>query len=141
MDTNYEGYHADILKVLSDGTDFGVDKQSSKIIPCTTEQCSNCLFKQETCMVDKHNWGMGEYIEPIVLTELDIQILNVLDKRWCCIARDGSGETYLFANKPSYYKRIDDLFVCRPFDFLQNGNKALKLNDLRKIAETQYENK
>ena len=101
---NKEKYAKEIMEIACNGSRIAVMKGSGRIIPCDSILCSVCLFSTD-CRKNIKEWAESEYIEKPVISKRDKAFLECLDKQYEYLARDASGELYIYITKPC--KQID----------------------------------
>lgn len=125
---NWEKYEEEIKEL---GLNFAVLKHSNKVVDCAIESppsCEECLFYagNYSCDKEKVNWLYSEYKEPVVLTDDERKLCELLEGGW--IARDANGNLYYFRTKPQKgvhvwhvcgVEVILDVFPQCKFDFIK----------------------
>ena len=101
---NAEKFKKEINKL---NNDFGL---ADNIVDCETLDCRNCRFSNFNnsndgiifCSTRKVKWLLSEYKKPIILTELEYNILKFLadNTRSVYITRTKKGNIYLHNSKP-----------------------------------------
>lgn len=113
---NIEDFKDEMLK--RDGSAFGVEIRTHKVLDCVGFHCSKCLFHGD-CRRKRWDWLLSEKKKAVVLSEFEHRILEQLHKEHIeYIAREGSWQLYAYADKP--YK-TDNGWVC------ENGSYDLAL--------------
>lgn len=102
---NKEKYAKEIIDIACRGDDFAFDKTSHMVGSCGCVNCYDCLFYKSGCIEERINWSESEYIEKPVISKRDKAFLEYLDKQYEYLARDASGELYIYITKPC--KQID----------------------------------
>lgn len=102
---NKEKYAKEIIDIVCRGDDFAFDKNSHMVASCGCVNCYDCLFYKSGCVEERMNWSESEYIERPVISKRDRAFLEYLDKQYEYLARDKSGELYIYITKPC--KQID----------------------------------
>lgn len=103
---NKEKYVKEIVELACDVNGIAVDKHSGTVCSCNYVPCSNCLFDDsKDCIKRRKDWAESEYIENPVISKRDRAFLECIREEYKFIARDMSGNLYIYARKP--YKQID----------------------------------
>lgn len=104
---NIEDFKEEMLE--RDGSAFGVEIGTHKVLDCVGYYCNNCLF-HGGCRRKRWDWLLSEKKDVIVLTKFEHSILEWLYNE-CIeyIARDKSGELYAYTSRPC---KIDDAWTC-----------------------------
>lgn len=102
---NKEKYAKEIIDIACRGDDFAFDKNLHMVVSCGCVNCYDCLFYKSGCIEERINWSESEYIEKPVISKRDKAFLECLDKQYEYLARDASGELYIYITKPC--KQID----------------------------------
>lgn len=79
------------------------DKYNMTLCNCSDTKCENCAFNgHKFCNNGRYNWLLSEYVEPIILTELEYNILKYLadNTKHMYIARDKNGSLCVYTSKP-----------------------------------------
>ena len=103
--TNKEKWAGELVEILTaNPRGFSVDT-SGKPGKCENviEKCKKCIFGNSltSCVALRNRWLKEEYVEQIYyLTELEENILRMLDSKWEYMARDENGNLSLFDNEP-----------------------------------------
>ena len=115
MMINAEKFKKELRNINRDTTMFerwGIDKRTNKFHPCGCIYCKDCVMHDLRDEEDQKNyvgcnharmaWLLSEYEEPIMLTELEYNILKYIadNTRHIYIARDKRGSLYLYDNEP-----------------------------------------
>lgn len=115
---NAEKYKEE-LRTLNSNKDFerwGVDKKTNKFYPCCGLACKNCVIhaiedeherkNYVGCNHARMKWMLSEYVEPIILMELEYKILKFLadNTKYMYIARDRNGSLQLYGEEPTKSK-------------------------------------
>lgn len=95
--TNYEHFRNDIEKLARFGIEVALKKDTSRIVPCSSICCDDCLFHLGTCADKKIQWADEEYEE----SEVDWFNVAVDTKIW--VKADQDGELY-----PRYFAKYED---------------------------------
>lgn len=99
MMNNGEKYKKEILAVLDKNRRFAIKTDNpTKIIKCTElNMCSDCLFNNGMCDVNKTKWLISEYKEPPVkLTRLEYLLLKLFyEKDYSYLTRGVGGYLYM----------------------------------------------
>lgn len=102
---NKEKFAKEIIEIACSGDSIAVIKKSGHIVSCNGVECDLCLFCDEDCRKKTRAWAESEYIEKPVISKKDRAFLEYLDKQYEYLARDASGELYIYTTKPC--KQID----------------------------------
>lgn len=104
---NIEDFKDEMIK--KDGSAFGVEIGTHKVLDCIGYYCEKCLFHGD-CKRKRWNWLLSEKKDVLVLPKFEYLILEWLYNE-CIeyIARDKSGELYAYSSRP--YKN-DQGWVC-----------------------------
>lgn len=119
---NKEKYIDELTEVLINN--LAIDKKSGSFNRCHTMICDDCLFLKGTpCSDVKREWLEAEYQEPIHLTDDEIVILKVINKKYKWIVKDKCGSLYIYEEKPWKGSSIWDngygnYVECHIFDHL-----------------------
>lgn len=113
---NAEKYKKELRNVNRDTVMFerwGSDKRTKAFTPCGCIYCKNCVMhdlKNEEderknyvgCNHARMKWLLSEYVEPIMLTELEYRMLKFIadNTRHVYIARDKRGGLFLYDTEP-----------------------------------------
>ena len=101
---NAEKYK-DELKTLNDSDELwysGFDKRNMTFDSCINVKCENCAFNGgKGCNNARYNWLLSEYKEPIIITEIEYNILKYLadNTEYMYIVRTKKGNIYLHKSK------------------------------------------
>lgn len=112
---NAEKYK-DELKSLNDADKLwcsAFNKHNMTFGSCLDVECENCAFNSKKgCNNGRYNWLLSEYKKPIILTELEYNILKFIsdNTRHMYIARDCNGNIFLYDVKPKKSKS-DHLWI------------------------------
>lgn len=84
---------------------MAVYKKDNKIYSCGDMFCTACLFGDDhkTCAQIRKKWLDEQYKEPIIISGVEYVILNQINN-YKYIARDGSGNLFLYKEKPNKHK-------------------------------------
>lgn len=103
------------LRTLNSNKDFerwGVDKKTNKFCPCCGLACKNCVMhaiedeherkNYVGCNHARMKWMLSEYVEPIILMELEYKILKFLadNTNNMYISRTKTGNIFLHRGNP-----------------------------------------
>lgn len=92
--TNFEKYKEEIMDILGDGSDVGIE--DNKLKSCSYISCNRCGFhatqENKWCQYNFFKWGMQEYVEPKRLTKEEHYFCVVVKSGY--IARDKEGLYY-----------------------------------------------
>lgn len=99
--TNFEKYKDDLMKIEGD---FAVDRNTRKIVECSTLDCVDCIFNEKSCFdTGKIKWLCEEY-KPPVLSDDELELINILSKingkEYKYIYRSGN-YVFIFYDKPN----------------------------------------
>lgn len=98
--TNFEKYKDEILILAKNNWGFAF--RMNKITACKLSGCENCIFTG-SCITNRIKWLYEEYQEPAPkLTKAEKGFCEILDDGY--IARDKSGNLYIYDNSPSQRK-------------------------------------
>ena len=123
---NFEKYLDRILSVACEN--LGVDETDNSVKPCSSLDCSNCLFYEDgggccSTFTTFNDWCREEYEEP----QIDPRINNKtpIDTK---ILVSSNGTTWY---KRHFYRKVDGLVVA-----FANGNTSFtsEQNDSSKVA-------
>ena len=109
---NAEKYK-DELKSLNDADKLwcsAFDKRNMTFDSCLNVKCENCSFNGgKDCNNGRYNWLLSEYVEPILLTELEYNIIKFIkdNTKISYIARDKDGTLFLYDSEPHKSKAND----------------------------------
>lgn len=94
-----------------------------EVVGCCSIQCKDCKFYEEgkDCEVAIREWLEKEYIEPLKISKKDKTFLEYIGNDYKYIARDSTGDIFLYTNKP---ERNKEVWLLNP------GFVNLKLFDL-----------
>lgn len=101
--TNAERYKEGLRALSNEDIQWAIEKETGEVTPCTEICCSDCALR---CLYDcnkaKVKWLLSEYVEPIILTEIEYNILKYLadNTKHMYIARDRKGSLYLYDVEP-----------------------------------------
>lgn len=127
---NWEKYEKEISEIGV--PNIAVLKNIGEIVGCFDVDCESCLFKTPlSCNKEKTKWLYSEYHEPVVLTEDERKLCELLGYGW--IARDKKGGLFRYEKKPvkdvvaemwfdrSYIDalNIEDIFPQCKFEFIK----------------------
>lgn len=102
---NAEKYR-DELKSLNDADRLwytAFDKYNMTLCDCSDVECENCAFNsEEGCNNARYNWLLSEYVEPIILSELEYNILKFIayNTNNMYMSRTKTGNIFLHEGKP-----------------------------------------
>ena len=102
---NAEKYK-DELKELNDEDKLwctAFDKRNMTFDSCLNVKCENCAFNSKKgCNNGRYNWLLSEYKKPIILTELEYNILKFIadNTEYMYIARDKSDFLGVYRSEP-----------------------------------------
>lgn len=136
---NAEKFKKELRNINRDTVMFerwGFDKKTNKFTPCGCIYCRNCVMhdieKNERknyvgCNHARMKWLLSEYVEPIILTELEYNILKFLkdETKHLYIARDKKGSLYLYDFEPRK-SDIDNWWIGKGTTPLEPFNKLFK---------------
>ena len=111
---NAEKYK-DELKSLNDADKLwysGFDEYNMTFDGCTNIKCENCAFNNKKgCNNGRYNWLLSEYKKPIILTELEYNILKFIsyNTKYMYIARDKCGFLGVYRSEPD---RLNTSWCC-----------------------------
>lgn len=143
---NAEKYKKELRNINNDTLTFerwGFDKRAKTFTPCSCIYCKNCVIhdKEENerknyvgCNHARMKWLLSEYEEPIILTELEYNILKFIadNTRHMYIARDKKGSLYLYDEEPNKSKR-EEFWVGK------NATQLIPFNKLFKFIKWEDE--
>lgn len=127
---NAEKYR-DELKSLNDVDKLwysAFDKRNMTFGSCLDVKCENCAFNSgKGCNNARYNWLLSEYIEPIILTELEYNILKFIADNTSniYITRTKTGNIFLHRGKPKKDK-VNGLWIGEYPTSLIPFNKLFK---------------
>lgn len=96
---NREKFAKEILDIVCNGGNIGVDKTTNKPIDCDYLGCNNCAIGGD-CITRIKEWSESEYIEKPTITSKEMAFLNLLLPRWKYIVRDKNTSLYVFTTIP-----------------------------------------
>ena len=159
---NAEKFKKELRNINRDTTLFerwGFDKRTKRFTPCGCIYCKNCAMNELKdkrgekdyvgCNHARMTWLLSEYVEPIVLTELEYNILKFIkdETRHLYIARDQKGSLYLYDFEPR--KSVEDKWwigkgatLLTPFNKLfqfikWEDKEAYEIGDILKRCEVK----
>ena len=95
---NIEDFKEEMLE--RDGSAFGVEIGTHKVLECVGYYCNNCLF-HGNCRRKRWNWLLSEKKDVIVLPKFEYDILKFAFKNgYCYITRTESGHVEVHKEKP-----------------------------------------
>ena len=112
---NAEKYK-DELKLLNDADKLwcsGFDKRNMTFDSCLNVKCENCAFNGgKGCNNARYNWLLSEYKKPIILIELEYNILKFIadNTKNMYMSRTKKGNIYLHKSKPKKDK-VNGLWI------------------------------
>lgn len=127
---NAEKYK-DELKSLNDADKLwcsAFDKHNMTFGSCLNVKCENCAFNGgKGCSKERYNWLLSEYVEQIIITELEYNILKFLADNTSnmYITRNKMGNLYLHNGKPKNDK-VNGLWIGEYPTSLIPFNKLFK---------------
>ena len=122
---NKEKFQKEILEIACDGHNFCVDRKGN-VLPCNELDCYKCAFYGSPCCDDdKRLWADAEWKNTLKISKKDLDILNLLEKKWKWIARDEDGMLFVCEKKP---ERTCNFFGERYWDVC--GGEYAVLSDL-----------
>lgn len=127
---NAEKYR-DELKSLNDEDKLwcsAFNKYDMTFDSCLDVKCENCAFSGgKGCNNARYNWILSEYVETILLTELEYNILKFLSDNTSnmYIARDKKGSLYLYDFEPCK-SNTDSWWIGKGATQLTPFNKLFK---------------
>ena len=127
---NAEKYK-DELKSLNDEDKLwcsAFDKHNMTFGSCLNVKCENCAFDGgKGCNNARYNWLLSEYVEPILLTELEYNILKFITDNTSnmYISRTKTGNIFLHRGKPKKDK-VNGLWIGEYPTSLIPFNKLFK---------------
>lgn len=117
---NWEKYEKELKEIGL--RNIAILKNSDKVANCALTSCNDCsLYNIEIdCVKNLTKWLYSEYREPVVLTEDERKLCELLGRGW--IARDKNGNLYWCSEKP--FKDMVGEF------WLVNDGDSLGVNDI-----------
>lgn len=124
---NAEKYKKQLRNVNRDTAMFerwGFNKRKKTFTPCGCIFCKECAMnelkeKQEEkdyvgCNHARITWLLSEYVEPIIITELEYKILKFIadNTKYMYIARDKNGCLNAYTSEP---KKLEDFKIWRSY--------------------------
>ena len=113
---NIEDFKEEMLE--RDGSAFGVEIGTHKVLECVGYYCNNCLF-HGNCRRKRWNWLLSEKKDVIVLPKFEHSILEWLyNECYEYIARDRDGDLIIFCSQPHKMNEackhncVEDLIKC-----------------------------
>ena len=95
---NIEDFKEEMIK--KDGSAFGVEVATHKVLECVGYDCEKCLFHGD-CRKKRWDWLLSEKKDVMVLTKLEYDILKFAFKNgYCYITRTESGHVEVHKEKP-----------------------------------------
>lgn len=104
---NIEDFKEEMIK--KDGSAFGVEVATHKVLECVGYSCERCLFHGD-CRRKRWDWLLSEKKSVIVLTKFEHNILEWLyNECYEYIARDRDGDLSIFCSQPH---KMNDSWNC-----------------------------
>lgn len=126
--TNFEKYRKDIEKAEYI---FGYDIKTNKVINCGLMNCYDCKFSSLSSCDCKHKHIKWLYEEYTVLTDAEINLINMLSEMtgvtYNFIVRDAYDEINLFSNIPIAKYNGQDKYYLSQSDCISILDKTKKL--------------
>lgn len=104
---NAERFKEEILNIVNDDFSLAVNKNNPNgVYKCGSFPCSVCMFSKlkdgnVRCTINRMNWLLSEYKEPIKLTRTEYSLLRHAYKlNYKYIARDKDGDISLYLDEP-----------------------------------------
>lgn len=104
---NKEKYARDIMEIACSGKCFGMDKNTSEIVPCSCIRCRDCVFNCESdgaedidCNETRREWAESEYVKKPVISKSDRAFLDYLKEEYKFIARDRECKLFVCETQP-----------------------------------------
>lgn len=105
---NAERFKEEILNIVNDDFYLAVNKNNPNgVYKCGSFPCSVCMFSKPKdgkirCTINRMNWLLSEYKEPVKLTRFEYDILKYLsdNTKYMYIVRDGNGNIFLYDEEP-----------------------------------------
>ena len=144
---NKEKYAKEIMEIACSGKCFGMDKNTSEIVPCSCIRCRDCVFNCESdgaedidCSETRREWAESEYVKKTVISKKDMEFLNYLiDYKY--MARNKNGILHAYTTIPikssnwwgsAVDKSLERLDVCFPM-VKWSDSEPWKIDDLKKL--------
>lgn len=137
---NAEKFKKELRNINMDTTLFerwSFDKRTKKFTPCGCIYCKDCAMNELKdkqgekdyvgCNHARMTWLLSEYVEPIILTELEYSILKFIkdETRHLYIARDKKGSLYLYDFEP-HKSDVDEWWIGKGAALLAPFNKLFQ---------------
>lgn len=72
-----------------------------ELVGCYNLLCENCKFYTEKdCRTASRKWLEREYVEQMVISRKDVRLLECIKDGYTYVARDLSGDVFLYIDKP-----------------------------------------
>ena len=100
---NKEKFAKDILEIACNGDAIAVSKTTGKPNRCGNVGCEDCMrYTGRPGCAEKRlrEWAEAEYIKKPVISKMDRAFLDYLNVNIYYIARDLSGDLYVYISKP-----------------------------------------
>lgn len=97
---NKEKYAKEIVEIACNGDSIAVTKEGERVVRCGNIACSECLFVPLNCAKNTREWAESEYIEKPVISKMDRAFLEYFKGKYEYIARDKTGQLYVYGAKP-----------------------------------------
>lgn len=101
---NKEKFGKEIIEIACSGHAVSVSKVTGKPIACKNNNCKCCVRHNDVsiCCDEERlkEWAESEYIEKPVISKRDRAFFEYLDKQYEYLARDKTGQLYVYRAKP-----------------------------------------
>lgn len=116
---------------------------NGEIVACHSISCKDCKFyKPRDCETVIKKWLEEEYVEQMVISRKDVRLLECIKDSYKYVARDLSGDMFLYINKPekgsrTWFSDMESLSIKR-FDVCfpmvkWEDEEPWNIEDLRKF--------
>lgn len=114
-----------------------------ELVGCYNLLCENCKFYTEKdCGTASRKWLEEEYIEQMVISRKDVRLLECIKDGYTYVARDLSGDVFLYIDKPekgsrTWFSDMESLSIERfdvSFPMVKwEDEEPWNIEDLRKL--------
>nr|DAF92897.1 MAG TPA: hypothetical protein [Siphoviridae sp. ctX5W26] len=90
-----------------------------ELVGCYGLLCENCKFYTEKdCGTASREWLEEEYVEQMVISSKDVRLLECIKDSYTYVARDLSGDMFLYINRPekgsrTWFSDMESLSIKR----------------------------
>ena len=130
--TNREKYKKEMFDVICERGLLAINEHTNEIMTCGDCQCSNCKFHDsDSCSRSFREWLNAEYVEPPKwkFTEDEKAILRNLPEKYKWIARDSSGDLYVYESEPSKEDEFWNALSCCGWTLFDHIFQTIKWAD------------